>query len=134
MEFLKSINLSLLSVLVWDRKLAYSNASKNKLVWAWKAFYKYFLWWINPKDLRNLGVFEIRGYLRDWPAMKWDPSPGNFRPHFLFGSKIKTNYPGVHPPISSLTLRPKLGLWWSYHVLDPILQGLTRLTKQHKAQ
>ena len=53
---------------------------------------------------------------------------------FLFSSKINTTYPRVHPSISSLALRPKLGLWWSNHVLDPILQVLTRLTKQHKTQ
>ena len=53
-------------------------------------------------------------YLIDWPVMKCNPSPGNFQAHFLFNSKIKTTYPGVHPPISSLALRPKLGLWWSY--------------------
>ena len=66
--------------------------------------------------------------------MKCDLSAGNFQAHFLFYSKIKTTYPGVHPPISPLALRPKLGLWWSYHILDPILQVLTRLKKQHKAQ
>ena len=83
------------------------------------------------KKIVGLIPFEA---LREWPVMKCDPSPGNFWAHFLFSSKIKTTYPGVHPPISSLALRPKLGLWWSYHVLDPILQVLTRLTKQHKAQ
>ena len=50
--------------------------------------------------------------LRDWPVMKCNTSPGNFWTHFLFNSKIKTTYPGVHFPVSSLTLRPKLGLWW----------------------
>ena len=72
-------------------------------------------------NFKRLASYEVRSESR------------NFFVHFLFSSKIKTTYPGVHPPISSLALRPKLGLWWSYHVLDPILGVLTRLTKQHKA-
>ena len=51
--------------------------------------------------------------LRDLPVMKQELSQGTFWAHFLFSSKIKTTYPGVHAPISSLALRPKLGLWWS---------------------
>ena len=67
--------------------------------------------------------------LRDWPGKKGNPSPANFWAHFLFGSKIKTTYPGVHSPILSSALRAKPGLWWLYQVLGPILGVLTRLTK-----
>ena len=63
--------------------------------------------------------------------MKYNLSPGNFLAHFLFSSRIKTIYPGVHPSISSSGLRPKLGLWWTYQVLDPILVVLARLAKLH---
>ena len=67
--------------------------------------------------------------LRDWPGKKGNPSPAIFQAYFLFDSKIKTTYPGVHSPIQSLALRPKPGLWWLYQVLGPILWVLTRLTK-----
>ena len=79
-------------------------------------------------------VCTISLLLINWPVIECHRIPGNFRAHFLFSSKIKTSYPWVHPTISSSALRPKLGLWWSYHVLDPILQVLTRLKKEHKAQ
>ena len=55
--FVISWYLSLLSFPLHDRKLAYSNAGKNKLVWAWKTFSKCFLRWIYPKDLRKVGIF-----------------------------------------------------------------------------
>ena len=37
--------------------------------------------------------------LREWPGKKGNPSPAIFWAHFLFGSKIKTTYPGVHSRI-----------------------------------
>ena len=48
--------------------------------------------------------------LRELPDKNCDPSPGNFVAHFLFSSLTNTTYPGVSPTISSLALRPKLGL------------------------
>ena len=82
---------------------------------------------------KTASLRSCQGLIQPHPGLlrvkKRDPSPGIFRAYFQFSSKIKTTYPGVHPPISSLALRSKLGLWWPYQVLGPILGVLTRLTK-----
>ena len=71
----------------------------------------------DPNLLNHYEAFtpEVSKSLRDWPAKKCNPSPGNFGAHFLFCNKTKTTYPGVHLPILSSALRPKLRLWWPYH-------------------
>ena len=69
--------------------------------------------WYKAIQVEEFQVILNFVHLRDWPVMKCILSPGNFCEHFLFSSKIKTTYPGVHPPISSFALRPELGLWRS---------------------
>ena len=80
--------------------------------------------------MKNLKIdTKLKTHKSSKRLMKCNPRLGHFWTHFLFSSKIKTTYPGVHSPISSLALRSKLGLWWPYQVLGPILGVLTRLTK-----
>ena len=115
------INEHLFSIisLTWRERIEIVSRLKG-----WRCEFSFMLkkmlrWWCGEKtekspkveNLTNLKEKSI--YLRDWPVMMCDPSPGNFLAHFLFNTKIKTTYPGVLPPISSFALRPKLGLWWS---------------------
>ena len=81
------------------------------------------------KTMKIIFFWESYDYLREWPDKNRDPSPGNFGAHFLFSSQTSTTYPGVYPTISSLALRPKLGLQWLNQVSGPILGGFTRSTK-----
>ena len=49
--------------------------------------------------LNDEKIVKFSKQLRDWPGKKEDPSTAIFWAYFLFGSKIKTTYPGVQPPI-----------------------------------
>ena len=71
---------------VWDHFCTKQNL--NKQIWVFWAKYQ-------------AKLFMKHSYyvLRDWLGKKGNSSPTIFLAHFLFGSKIKTTYPGVHTPI-----------------------------------